>query len=72
MSEGVQSEKGFYRDGDAAIVHLLAPTDIDTSKVILHGQSIGGAVAIDLVSAHESRSLMFLLGSSRSYGRVYF
>lgn len=56
LSEGVQSEKGFYLDGDAAIVHLLSRTDIDTSKIILHGQSIGGAVVIDLVSGRATLS----------------
>lgn len=48
LSEGVASEKGFYKDGEAAVNHLFTRSDIDTSKIIVFGQSIGGAVVIDL------------------------
>jgi len=48
LSEGIESEKGFYKDGEAAVNYLLSRTDIDTSKIIVFGQSIGGAVVIDL------------------------
>jgi dienelactone hydrolase len=49
MSEGVASEKGFYKDAEAAVSHLFSRSDIDNSKIIVFGQSIGGAVVIDLV-----------------------
>lgn len=61
LSEGVQSEKGFYLDGDAAIVHLLSRTDIDTSKIILHGQSIGGAVVIDLAARFNEKLMAMIV-----------
>lgn len=48
LSEGIASEKGFYKDGEAAINHLITRSDIDTTKIIVFGQSIGGAVVIDL------------------------
>lgn len=48
LSEGIASEKGFYKDGEAAVNHLLGRSDIDTNKIIVFGQSIGGAVVIEL------------------------
>lgn len=49
LSRGEASEKGFYKDAEASINYLLARKDIDTTKLIPFGQSIGGAVVIDLV-----------------------
>jgi pimeloyl-ACP methyl ester carboxylesterase len=49
MSEGVPSEKGFYLDAECALNHLLNRNDIDKTKIIAFGQSIGGAVVIDVV-----------------------
>ena len=50
LSEGQASEHGFYKDGEAAINHILNRSDIDKNKIILFGQSIGGAVVIELVN----------------------
>ena len=44
----IDEKIGFYKDGEAAVNYLLSRTDIDTSKIIVFGQSIGGAVVIDL------------------------
>ena len=44
----IKKNKGFYKDGEAAVNYLLSRADIDTSKIIVFGQSIGGAVVIDL------------------------
>ncbi len=38
--------QGFYLDAEAACAYLYTRNDIDKSKIILYGQSIGGAVAI--------------------------
>ncbi len=40
------NNKGFYLDAEAAISYLYGRNDIDKAKIILYGQSIGGAVAI--------------------------
>ncbi|KIJ49154.1 hypothetical protein M422DRAFT_28137 [Sphaerobolus stellatus SS14] len=54
LSEGTPSEKGFKIDSQTALDYLishpvLGPSDKGPgSKIILYGQSIGGAVAIDL------------------------
>lgn len=50
LSEGHPTEKGFYKDAESSINYLLNRKDIDSTKIIAFGQSIGGAVVFDLVS----------------------
>jgi len=52
-SQGVPSEHGLYVDAEAALQWLLARTDIDRTRIVLFGRSLGGGVAIDLASKHE-------------------
>ena len=61
ISEGSASESGFYLDAEASIKYLHTRSDIDSNKIIVLGQSIGGAVAIDLV-IEEIRSKQFHIG----------
>ncbi|KFM75546.1 Abhydrolase domain-containing protein 13, partial [Stegodyphus mimosarum] len=49
-SEGTPSEEGLYLDAQAGLQYLLQVSYIDKSKIIVFGRSLGGAVAIDLVS----------------------
>lgn len=49
-SDGSPSEQGFELDSEAAFAYLLSRTDIDTSKIVIFGRSLGGAVAIALAS----------------------
>lgn len=46
-SQGRPSEKGLYLDADAAYDYLMA---LGASKIVLHGESLGTAVAVDLAS----------------------
>ena len=39
--------------------YLLASKEIDNKKIVVFGQSIGGAVAIDLVSKNEDKVLQW-------------
>jgi len=48
LSEGRPSEKGFYRDVDAAYGYLTKELGIPARSIVAYGESIGGAVAIDL------------------------
>ncbi len=57
MSDGVASEAGCYASADAAYEHLMTRTDIDTSKIIIAGWSLGGAVAIDLATRKPAAGL---------------
>jgi fermentation-respiration switch protein FrsA (DUF1100 family) len=61
LSEGSPSERGFYLDSEAAINHLLDRADIDTSKLIPFGQSIGGAVTIHLAHKYNERLYAFIV-----------
>ncbi|KAK2551511.1 Protein ABHD13 [Acropora cervicornis] len=40
----------FFHDSQASLSYLLSRKDIDTSKIVIFGRSLGGAVAIDLAS----------------------
>jgi len=50
QSEGRPSEKGSYRDVDAAWRYLLDVRDLPEDGIILFGRSLGAAVAADLAS----------------------
>lgn len=47
-SNGKPSEKGTYLDAQAAYEYLMSRKDVDTTKLILYGESLGCAVAIEL------------------------
>lgn len=49
-SEGKPSELGLYRDAQAAWGYLVNEYKIAPSRIVVMGRSLGGAVAIDLVS----------------------
>uniref|UniRef100_A0A2P2I7T5 Protein ABHD13 n=1 Tax=Hirondellea gigas TaxID=1518452 RepID=A0A2P2I7T5_9CRUS len=58
FSSGHPSESGLYQDGAAALDYLHTRKDIDASKIVLFGRSLGGGVAIELASRGEARQLM--------------
>lgn len=47
-SSGKPSEKGFYRDTEAAFNYLVKDLKIPAHRLIVHGRSVGGAVAVEL------------------------
>jgi abhydrolase domain-containing protein 17 len=49
-SEGKPSESGSYRDIDAAYAYLTQTLRIPPQQIIAHGQSLGGAITIDLAA----------------------
>ena len=57
-SEGFPSEKGTYLDVLAAYEYLKTRGDIDGEKIIVHGKSLGGAVAIDLATKVKPRAVI--------------
>lgn len=65
-SEGSPSEEGVYRDARAAHKYLTESTPLAPEQIILHGRSLGGAVAIDL--ALEVTAAGLLLESTFSSG----
>ena len=49
-SEGRPSEQGLYTDARAAWDYLTTRRNIPASQIVIFGESLGGAVAIDLAS----------------------
>lgn len=61
-SEGTPSEEGFYLDAQSALDYLWTRTDIDRTKIVVFGRSLGGAVAIDLAfKTQRSGRIMALM-----------
>jgi fermentation-respiration switch protein FrsA (DUF1100 family) len=57
-SQGSPGEEGTYRDARAARHALLARTGVDPSRIVYLGESLGGAIALDLALAHPPRGLV--------------
>ena len=53
-SEGKPSEKGTYLDGEAAYRFLADIQKIPARKIILYGESLGSAVAVELARQHPA------------------
>ena len=56
-SEGWPTEKGLYRDSEAAYAFLLG-LGYHANQIIVHGESLGTAVAIDLAWRRPSAALI--------------
>jgi hypothetical protein len=57
-SEGRPSEEGLYADARAAWDYLTTTRKIPASQIIIFGESLGGAVAIDLASKTNACGLV--------------
>ncbi|KAF8233868.1 alpha/beta-hydrolase, partial [Tricholoma matsutake] len=55
LSEGSPSEKGFRIDAQAALDYVSSDPIFKQTTIILYGQSIGGAVSIDLASRNPTK-----------------
>ena len=53
-SEGRPDEAGLYADAEAAYQHLLA-AGYTPDRIVLHGESLGTAVAVELASRRPSQ-----------------
>ena len=73
-SSGKPSERGTYRDARAALACLLGQPDVDSTRVLYLGESLGGAVAIELALAHPPAGLVLLSAftSVRQMARVHY
>ena len=54
-SSGRPTETGTYRDADAAYEYLVQARGIDPRRLVLYGESLGAAVAVDLAVAQARR-----------------
>lgn len=57
-SEGRPGEDGTYRDARAAWKYLTVTRAIRAPRIVIYGESLGGAVAAELASEHEPRALI--------------
>lgn len=57
-SKGSPSESGLYKDVDAAYHYLTEERKVSNHNIILYGESLGGAVAIDLAKGQDVRALI--------------
>jgi len=73
-SSGRPSEQGTYRDARAARACLLDQPGVDASRTLLLGESLGGAVALDLALAHPPAGLVLLSAftSVRAMARLHY
>jgi len=61
-SGGKPTEKGTYRDAEAAWMYLVENRGISPQEIVIHGRSLGGAVAAWLALKHTPKA--FILESS--------
>jgi hypothetical protein len=57
-SSGRPSEQGLYRDGLAAWTYLVEKENIAPERIVIHGHSIGGAVAIEVALQKKVRGVI--------------
>jgi fermentation-respiration switch protein FrsA (DUF1100 family) len=57
-SEGTASEAGLYAAGDAAYDWLTNEKKVPPKRLLIHGLSLGGGVAVDLASRRPHRALI--------------
>lgn len=54
-SDGYPSQHGITKDAQAALDHLAQRTDIDTSRIVVFGRSLGGAVGAVLTKNNPEK-----------------
>lgn len=53
LSTGTPNEKGLAIDAQAGLDYLRQRQDLKDNKIVIYGQSLGGAVSIDLVAKNK-------------------
>ncbi|MEW6674948.1 MAG: alpha/beta hydrolase [Nitrospirota bacterium] len=57
-SEGKPTEEGTYLDAEAALDYLVNIRHYPTAKIILYGQSLGGAIAAEMALRHNAAAII--------------
>ncbi|MDB4948190.1 MAG: hypothetical protein JWM27_839 [Gemmatimonadetes bacterium] len=70
-STGTPTEPGAYAAADAAYDHATRVLHVPPDRILLHGRSLGGAVAVDLASRRPAAGLV-LESAFSSASRVAF
>ena len=53
-----RDRSSLYRDGRAAWDYLTGARDVDPERIVIHGVSLGGAVAVNLATEVEAAGLI--------------
>ncbi len=74
QSEGKPSERGLYKDAAAAYRYLREQAKLNAEDILLFGESIGGAVAIDLASKQPVGGVVVenTFTSLRDMARIFY
>lgn len=72
VSGGTPSRKGLIADGVAAIDYVRSRPDVDPERLVVYGQSLGGAVAISALARAGTKGVRALVveGAFHSYREV--
>lgn len=72
-SSGRPDEQGTYRDARAALRWLLGRPDVDPARVLYLGESLGGAIALELALEQPPAGLVLLSAftSVRDMARIH-
>ncbi|XP_014510621.1 protein bem46 isoform X1 [Vigna radiata var. radiata] len=60
-SDGYPSQRGIIKDAQAALDHLSERSDIDTSRIVVFGRSLGGAVGAVLTKNNPDKVAALIL-----------
>ena len=73
-STGTPSEEGTYRDARAALRCLLEQPEVDPRRVVYLGESLGGAIALELALFSPPAGLVLLstFTSVRALARIHY
>jgi hypothetical protein len=74
LSEGSPSEEGLYLDAGSVYDYLINVKKVPVQKIIVYGESLGGAVAIDLASKQDVAGIIIegTFTSVKDMARRYF
>jgi fermentation-respiration switch protein FrsA (DUF1100 family) len=74
MSKGNPSESGLYLDADAMYAYLLKEKGYGPEQIIAYGESLGGAVALELAGRHALKSIIIegSFSSIKDIAKHYF
>ena len=74
-SEGQPSERGFYRDAEAAFTYLVNTRGQHPNTIVTFGQSLGTAVAAHLAARHQIGGVVLeapFLSATRAARRIFW
>lgn len=61
-SDGRPSEQGTYRDAEAVYAWLIETKKVPVTRLVLHGESLGCGVAVELARTHPTAGLILESG----------